>query len=72
MHSKGDQRMSWRAQSRSKDAKTPSVAGGRSRKPKPALCGIQPYPSRQMRCTSCAPSPAPPNGEYLPKPVDPL
>jgi hypothetical protein len=35
--------MSWRAQSRSKDAKTPSVAGVRSRKPKPALCGIQPY-----------------------------
>jgi hypothetical protein len=25
-----------------------------------------------MRCPSCAPSPAPPNGEYLPKPVDPL
>jgi hypothetical protein len=25
-----------------------------------------------MRCTSCTPSPAPPNGEYLPKPVDPL
>jgi hypothetical protein len=35
--------MSWGAQNRSKDAKTPSVAGGRSRKPKPALCGIQPY-----------------------------
>jgi hypothetical protein len=27
------------------------------------------YPSRQMRCTSCTLSPAPPNGEYLPKPV---
>jgi hypothetical protein len=25
-----------------------------------------------MRCTSCTPSPAPPNGGYLPKPVDPL
>jgi hypothetical protein len=35
--------MSWGAQNRSKDAKTPSVAGVRSRKPKPALCGIQPY-----------------------------
>jgi hypothetical protein len=35
--------MSWRAQNRSKDAKNPSVAGGRSRKPKLALCGIQPY-----------------------------
>jgi hypothetical protein len=33
--------MSWGAQSRSKDAKTPSVAGGRSENPKPALCGIQ-------------------------------
>jgi hypothetical protein len=35
--------MSWGAQNRSKDAKTPSVAGGRSRKPKLALCGIQPH-----------------------------
>jgi hypothetical protein len=35
--------MSWRAQNRSKDAKTPSASRGRSRKPKPALCGIQPY-----------------------------
>jgi hypothetical protein len=25
-----------------------------------------------MRCTSFTPSPAPPNGEYLPKSVDPL
>jgi hypothetical protein len=25
-----------------------------------------------MRCTSCTPSPVPPNIEYLPKPVDPL
>jgi hypothetical protein len=25
-----------------------------------------------MRCISCTPSPAPPNGEYLPKPVGPL
>jgi hypothetical protein len=35
--------MSWGAQNRSKDAKTPSVAGVRSRKPKLELCGIQPY-----------------------------
>jgi hypothetical protein len=35
--------MSWRAQNRSKDAKTPSAAGGRSRSPKLALCGIQLY-----------------------------
>ena len=35
--------MSWGAQSRSKDAKTPSVGLAMSRKPKPALCGIQPY-----------------------------
>jgi hypothetical protein len=36
--------MSWRAQNRSKDAKTPSVARAMSRNPKLALCGIQPYP----------------------------
>jgi hypothetical protein len=35
--------MSWGAQNRSKDAKTPSVARALSDKPKPALCGIQPY-----------------------------
>jgi hypothetical protein len=35
--------MSWGAQNRSKDANTPSAAGGRSRKPKLELCGIQPY-----------------------------
>jgi hypothetical protein len=39
--------MSWGAQNRSKDAKTPSASRGRSRKPKPALCGIQPYLQRQ-------------------------
>jgi hypothetical protein len=42
-HSKGDWRMSWRAQSRSKDAKTPSAALAMPRKPKLALCGIQRY-----------------------------
>ena len=35
--------MSWGAQSRSEDAKTPSVAGGRSEKPEPDPCPIQPY-----------------------------
>jgi hypothetical protein len=35
--------MSWGAQSRSKDAKTPSAARALSRNPKLALCGIQPY-----------------------------
>ena len=35
--------MSWGAQNRSKDAKTPTFAPAMSRKPKPALCGIQPY-----------------------------
>jgi hypothetical protein len=35
--------MSWRAQNRSKDTKTPSARPAMSRKPKPALCGIQPY-----------------------------
>jgi hypothetical protein len=35
--------MSWGAQNRSKDAKTPSVARALSRKPKLALCGIQPF-----------------------------
>jgi hypothetical protein len=33
--------MSWGAQNRSKDEKTPSTAAGKSRKSKPALCGIQ-------------------------------
>jgi hypothetical protein len=33
--------MSWGAQSRSKDAKTPSASTTMSRNPKPALCGIQ-------------------------------
>jgi hypothetical protein len=35
--------MSWGAQNRSKDAKTPSVAGGRSDKPELDRCPIQPY-----------------------------
>jgi hypothetical protein len=35
--------MSWRAQNRSKDAKTPSVAGVRSDKPELGCCPIQPY-----------------------------
>jgi hypothetical protein len=35
--------MSWRAQSRSKDAKTPSAAGVRSQKPELGCCPIQPY-----------------------------
>jgi hypothetical protein len=35
--------MSWGAQNRSKDAKTPSAAPAMSRKPELALCGIQPY-----------------------------
>jgi hypothetical protein len=35
--------MSWGAQNRSKDEKTPTFALAMSRKSKPALCGIQPY-----------------------------
>jgi hypothetical protein len=35
--------MSWGAQNRSEDAKTPSVAGVWSKKPEPASCPIQPY-----------------------------
>ena len=35
--------MSWGAQSRSKDAKTPTFALAMSENPKLALCGIQPY-----------------------------
>jgi hypothetical protein len=35
--------MSWGAQNRSKDAKTPSVAGGRSQKPEPDCRPVQPY-----------------------------
>ena len=40
--------MSWRAQSRSKDAKTPSVAGVRLIKPEPGCCPVQPY---HTKCT---------------------
>jgi hypothetical protein len=35
--------MSWGAQSRSEDAKTPGVAGVRSDKPEPVSCPVQPY-----------------------------
>jgi hypothetical protein len=35
--------MSWGAQNRSKDAKTPSVGRGMSEKPEPGLWPIQPY-----------------------------
>jgi hypothetical protein len=35
--------MSWGAQNRSEDAKTPGVAGVRSDKPEPGCCPIQPY-----------------------------
>jgi hypothetical protein len=35
--------MSWGAQNRSEDAKTPSVAGGRSEKPELDLWPVQPY-----------------------------
>jgi hypothetical protein len=35
--------MSWGAQNRSEDAKNPSVAGGRSKKPEPDRCPVQPY-----------------------------
>jgi hypothetical protein len=35
--------MSWGAQNRSKDAKTPSAAHGRSKKPEPDSWSIQPY-----------------------------
>ena len=35
--------MSWGAQSRSEDAKTPSASRGMSQKPEPDCCPIQPY-----------------------------
>jgi hypothetical protein len=35
--------MSWGAQNRSEDAKTPSGSRGRSQKPEPDCCPIQPY-----------------------------
>jgi hypothetical protein len=43
VHSKGGQSMSWGAQNRSKDAKTPSVGRGMSDKPEPGLWPIQPH-----------------------------
>ena len=41
--------MSWGAQNRSKDAKTPSAARALSDKPKLELCGIEPYAERSRR-----------------------
>jgi hypothetical protein len=44
--------MSWIAQNRSKDAKTPSAAGVMSRNPKLALCEVQRYRGRVPLCPS--------------------
>jgi hypothetical protein len=41
--------MSWGAQNRSKEAKTPSVAGVRLIKPEPDCCPVQPYAYIRMR-----------------------
>ena len=41
--SKVGQSMSWRAQNRSKDAKTPSAGRGMSQKPELDCCPVQPY-----------------------------
>jgi hypothetical protein len=48
--------MSWGAQNRSKDAKTPSVAGVRSDKPELDCCPIQPYCTGS--CTGSCTGPA--------------
>ena len=45
--------MTWGAQNRSEDAKTPSVAGGRSEKPELDLWPIQPY----VALSAATPSP---------------
>jgi hypothetical protein len=41
--------MSWGAQNRSKDAKTPSAGRAMSRKSKLELCGIQPYHTKRTK-----------------------
>jgi hypothetical protein len=41
--------MSWRAQNRSKDAKTPSEGLAMSKKPEPDRCPIQPYDKRKRK-----------------------
>jgi hypothetical protein len=49
--------MSWGAQNRSKDAKTPNVARALSEKPQLELCGIQPYSASRLpgvRGRACA------------------
>jgi hypothetical protein len=50
--------MSWGAQNRSKDAKTPSSSRGRSDKPEPDRCPVQPYISAYIsaitQSSSCA------------------
>jgi hypothetical protein len=40
--------MSWEAQNRSKDAKTPSAGLAMSKKPEPGCCPIQPYIEEQL------------------------
>jgi hypothetical protein len=44
--------MSWGAQNRSEDAKTPSVAGGRSDKPEPVSWPVQPYGIASTICNN--------------------
>jgi hypothetical protein len=59
--SKGGQSMSWRAQNRSEDAKTPSAGRGMSEKPELGCCPVQPYSSAQPWRDFCAHSSALPN-----------
>jgi hypothetical protein len=49
--------MSWRAQSRSKDAKTPSTPRGRSENPEPDCCPIQLYLLFALGHTPCTQGP---------------
>jgi hypothetical protein len=41
--------MSWGAQNRSEDTKTPSVGRGMSKKPEPDCCPVQPYQKSAIR-----------------------
>jgi hypothetical protein len=62
--------MSWRAQNRSKDAKTPSVGRGMSQKPEPDCRPVQPYTAATIKqlednrqLTGLTPIQVPSNGD---------
>jgi hypothetical protein len=58
--------MSWGAQNRSKDAKTPSAGRGMSEKPEPGLWPIQPYYRTTGEAAQCSVCPPKTHGDVIP------